>query len=185
MLHFSVWHHVPMAERKGLARSDGRSCQNDFPCDLAMWDKQLLPNPRLKKGSGGSNSNRGISRYRLITQLHSSKCYLFKIQQFALASVKYQKHICIQKMVAATVMSPKGFHGVHNETSIFALCQCQLASMLELLWISYTQKTIFPWPMVLFICVKLLTHFDFIKTSKNLFELYFFSTFFFLPESKI
>lgn len=36
-------------------------------------------------------------------------------------------------MVAATVMSPKGFHGVHNETLIFALCQCQLASMLELL----------------------------------------------------
>lgn len=31
---------------------------------------------------------------------------------------------------------------------------------------------------MLFIRVKLLTHVDFIKTSKNLFELYFFSTFF-------
>ena len=54
---------------KGLASSDYRSCQNDSPCDLTLWDGQLLPSPEVGSSRRwGEAADRGISRQ--ITGFH-------------------------------------------------------------------------------------------------------------------
>lgn len=45
-LSFSVWHCVPVTERRNWW-ADCQSCQNDSPCELTMWDKQVLPSPEV------------------------------------------------------------------------------------------------------------------------------------------